>query len=112
MRQAMNPLGVYLNFWQTSLTAGSARDYTVAMVNDEDHTREGTLRLVFKDAAGHEAAVQERPFVLAPAGAESYTFTMPAPTAVGSYSVEAVAVPKDAVSEPTISHRDVEITAK
>ena len=112
MRQAMNPLGVYLNFWQTSMVAGSARDYTVAMVNDEDRAREGTLRLVFKDATGHEAAVQEHVFTLEPTGAESYTFTMQAPAVTGNYSVEAVAVPKDAVSEPTISHRIVEITAR
>jgi beta-galactosidase len=112
MRQAMNPLGVYLNFWQTSMAAGSTRDYTVAMVNDEDRTREGTLRLVFKDASGHEAAVQEHSFTLAPVGAESYTFTKPAPSIAGAYSVEAIALPKDAVSEPTISHRDVEIRAK
>ena len=110
MRQAFNPLGVYLNFWQPSLVAGSTRDYTVAMVNDEDRTREGTLRLVFKDASGHEAAAQEHAFTLAPTGAESYTFTMQAPRAAGSYSVEAIATSKEAASDPTISHRDVEIT--
>ena len=109
MRQAFNPLGVYLNFWQTKLAPGSARDYVVAMVNDEDRTREGTLRLVFKDASGREVAAQERPFVLPPAGAQSYTFTMPAPANAGMYAMEAIAVPKGAGSEPTVSHRDVEI---
>jgi beta-galactosidase len=41
MQQAFNPLGVYLNFWQPTLTAGEPYDYTIAMVNDEDRPRSG-----------------------------------------------------------------------
>jgi len=65
MEQAFNPLGVYLNFWQPALNVGESRDYTIAMVNDEDRPRAGKLRLVFTDAAGKEKAAGETVFTLA-----------------------------------------------
>jgi hypothetical protein len=34
------------------LSTGESRDYTIAMVNDEDTPRNGRLRLLFTDAAG------------------------------------------------------------
>ena len=85
MEQAFNPLGVYLNFWQPSLPAGTPRDYTIAMVNDEDRPRTGKLRLTFTGAAGKEIAAVETEFSLPPLGAQSYTVIVcklpcPAPT--------------------------------
>ena len=107
MEQAFNPLGVYLNFWQPKIPAGHSRDYTVEMVNDEDRVRSGILRVVFKDAAGREAAAQQRSFALTPFGAESYTVTLQAPAGSGEYSVEAIATATDAAGHPTVSRRDV-----
>jgi beta-galactosidase len=107
MEQAFNPLGVYLNFWQPSLNAGEVRDYTIAMVNDEDRLRSGKLRLVFTDAEGKEGASEEIPFSLAPLGAQSYTVSLKAPNAPGNYSLQAMAAAEDDVTHPTISHRDV-----
>ncbi len=111
MEQAFNPLGVYLNFWQPSLNAAQPRDYTVAMVNDEDRPRAGELRLVFIDAAGKETADEEQPFTLSPLGAQSYTVTLNTPAALGSYSLEAIATPEEDSTHPTISRRDVIVKA-
>jgi hypothetical protein len=107
MQQAFNPLGVYLNFWQPSLNAAQLRDYTIAMVNDEDRPRSGKLRLAFTDAAGKEASAQEQTFSLAPLGAQSYTVTLKTPATPGSYSLQAIAAPDDDNTNPTISRRDV-----
>lgn len=111
MEEAFNPLGVYLNFWQPSLSAGKQRYYTVAMVNDEDRPRAGKLRLVFTDAQGKDAAAVEMPFSLEPLGAQSYTLSLPSPAAAGSYTMQAIATPGDDSAHPTISHRDVTVEA-
>jgi len=111
MEEAFNPLGVYLNFWQPSLNAAEPRDYTIAMVNDEDRPRTGKLRLVFTDAAGKEAAAEEEPFSLAPLGAQSFTMTLKAPAAPGEYSLQAIATAEDESTHPTISRRDVTVRA-
>jgi len=111
MERAFKPLGVYLNFWQLSLNVGESRDYTVAMVNDEDRARTGKLRLVFTDAEGKESTSQEAPFSLAPLGAESYTVTLTAPQRPGKYSIQAIASPADDSAHPTISLRNVILQA-
>lgn len=109
MEEAFNPLGVYLNFWQPSLIAAESRDYTIAMVNDENRPRTGMLRLAFMDAAGKEAAAEERPFELEPLGAQSYTVTLKTPAAIGSYSLQAIATAKDDSAHPVISRREVTV---
>jgi hypothetical protein len=111
MEQAFNPLGVYVNFWQPALNTDELHDYTIAMVNDEDRPRSGKLQLVFTDAAGNQATSQEQPFSLAPLGAQSYTVTLKAPSAPGSYSLQAIAAPEDDNTHPTISRRDVLLQA-
>ena len=107
IEQAFNPLGVYLNFWHPSLNAAESRDYTVAMVNDEDRPRAGKLRLVFMDDAGREAAAEETAYSLAPLGAQSYTVTLMTPAALGNYSLQAIATAEDESLHPVISHRNV-----
>ncbi len=109
MEQAFNPLGVYLNFWHPSLNADETRDYTIAMVNDEDRPRAGKLRMVFTDEAGREAAAEETPFSLAPLGAQSYLITLKTPSVLGNYSLQAIATPEDESAHPVISHRDINV---
>ena len=109
MEQAFNPLGVYLNFWHPTLNAAESRDYTVAMVNDEDRPRAGKLRLAFTDDAGREAAAVETPFSLALLGAQSYTITLKTPSAPGNYSLRAIATAEDEKDHAVISHRDVTV---
>ena len=108
MEQAFNPLGVYLNFWQLTLSLGEQRHLTVAMVNDEDRPRAGKLLVSFTDAAGKEAAAEELSFSLPPLGAESYDFAITAPQTPGSSSIcERMTSPEDDSGHPTMSHGDV-----
>jgi hypothetical protein len=109
LENAFNPLGVYLDFWRPTLNAGEQHEFLIAMVNDEDRTRTGKLRLSFTDANGKEATAEELPFTLAPLGAETYTVALKAPDAVGSYSLQAVATPADDSAHMILSHRDVEL---
>ena len=109
MSQAFKPLGVYLNFWHSSLTVGESRPYDIYMVNDEDRPRAGRLRLVFVDAAGREAGGQDVRFALAPLGAQSYSVELKAPSALGQYKLEAIAEANDASADPTMSVRDVSL---
>jgi len=110
MEQAFNPLGVYLNFWHPVLDVGEVRDYTIAMVNDEDRPKTGTLKLRFTTPEGREAAALEVPFSLAPLGAQSYEVTLKTPDAPGKYLLEAIATAAGS-DHPTISHRDVTLQA-
>ena len=111
MEQAFNPLGVYLNFWHTTLNAAEMHDFTISMVNDEDRARAGTLRLTFKDAAGKDAASASLPFSLPPLGAQSYLLQIKTPSAFGDYSLDATATADGETNHPTTSHRDVTVIA-
>ena len=107
MERAFNPLGVYLNFWHDKMSAGEARYYTVAMVNDEDRPRAGKLRLSFKDAEGRERSATEIPFAIGPLGAQSYNLKLESPDTPGLYSLQATAAPRDDPEHPTTSKRSV-----
>lgn len=93
------------------MKAEQLRDYTIAMVNDEDRQRTGKLRLVFTDATGKELAAEEQPFTLSPLGAQSYTVTLKAPGVPGSYLLQAIATPQDGSTHLTISRREVILKA-
>ncbi|MDR3735681.1 MAG: glycoside hydrolase family 2 TIM barrel-domain containing protein [Acidobacteriaceae bacterium] len=107
MEQAFNPLGVYLNFWQPTMKPSEQRDFTIAMVNDDDHQRSGTLSLVFFGTDGSRVTAENRPFALASLGAMSYTVTLNAPDTPGTYSLQAIAAPSDDAAHPTVSTRNV-----
>lgn len=111
MRQAFKPLGVYLNFWHSSLGLGESRAYEIYMVNDEERARTGRLRLGFFDAGGRQVGEQDMRFSLGPWGAQSYAAELKAPMATGHYTVQAIAEPDDNVGDPTISIRDVTLQA-
>ncbi len=112
MEQAFKPLGVYLDFWHPTLTTGQRHRFNIAMVNDEDRSRTGKLRLSFADASEKEIAGDEVPFSIEPLGAETYSFEMKVPESVGSYSLRAIATPTDDTGNPTISHRDIVLEAE
>jgi beta-galactosidase len=109
MQQAFNPLGVYLNFWHSTLGVDQSRAYDIYMVNDEERLRTGRLRLMFTDARGQPVVEQDLPFSLAPLGAQSYSMELKAPAGVGPYSIQAIAVPDDDQSHPIISTRVVRV---
>lgn len=112
MEQAFNPLGVYLNFWQPTMTSGAKTLVTVMMVNDKDVSRSGTLRLRMMDASGKELAAVERPFALGALGAQSYAMWLTAPGVEGDVSLDAVAVPADDAAHTVTSHRETKLVLK
>jgi beta-galactosidase len=111
MEQAFRPLGVYLDFWHTTLTTGQLHRFNIAIVNDEDRARAGKIRLSFVGALEKEFAGDEVPFSIGPLGAETYYFEMKVPEAPGLYALQAVATPNDDIDNPTISHRNVVLEA-
>ena len=111
MEQAFKPLGLYLDFWHPTLTTGERHRFSIAMVNDEDRKRTGKLRLSFTDASGKEVAANEVSFSIDPLGAETWYLEMKVPDAVGSYSLQAVAIPAENPADTTTSHRDVALQA-
>ncbi len=112
MREAFNPLGVYLNFWQPKLDPGESRDYTVSLTNDEDRARAGDLRLTFFDATGREASSITQSFALLPLGAQSYNFTLRTPLTVGMYTLVATTRAEDDPTNEVVSRRIVQVTTK
>ncbi len=110
MSQAFNPVGVYLNFWQPRLTAGSTREYSISLVNDEDRAR-WNADFAFNDEGGKLFAEEERSIHLEPAGAESYTVSLRTPDAPGGYGLDAV-VQSKWDSDTVTSHREVLVAAK
>ncbi len=111
MQQAFSPVGVYLKFFQPELQAGSTREYTVRMVNDEDQSRTGTLRLVFHDASGRELAAVEQPYQLPALGERGIAFDLKAPDISGSVSLDAIAVPTESGAKQITSHRELVLQA-
>lgn len=107
MEQAFNPLGVYLNFWHDTLAVDQDGYYTVAMVNDEDRTRAGMLRLSFMDAQGREGPSTALPFEMGPLGAQTYNLRLQAPSVTGQYSLRAVATANDDLTHSTTSQRNL-----
>lgn len=103
MVEAFRPLGVYVNFWQPQLQAGTKRTYAVMMVNDEDKAVEGTLRLEFSGGG----AAAEVPFTMPPYGAHTWQVGLDAPASVGQYILRATA--QVAGRPATLSRRKVEV---
>jgi hypothetical protein len=94
--EAFKPLGVYLNFFQPSLAAGTTRDVKVMLVNDLDQSAEGTLTLVLENAKGRVLEKVERSFSIGAQGDASMEvpITVPA-TASGRCTLKAIANARD-----------------
>jgi beta-galactosidase len=103
--QAFQPLGVYINFWQPKLKAGTERRIAVMMVNDYSRDVNGSLNLTL-ERGGATVARWAQPFALPALGAFTYTFDFKAPEAPGAYLLKATARHS---GEPTVSRRKLEI---
>jgi beta-galactosidase len=111
MRQAFQPLGVYIAFWHPQLDTGGTRKITVMMVNDTSAEKHGTLQLKFVDSGEATASLTQVPFHLQALGAEGYLMTVHAPNQTGKYTLEAVAITSDNAADPTLSRRWVTIAS-
>jgi beta-galactosidase len=110
MSNAFAPLGVYLNFWKPSLTAGSTPSLQVMMINDQPRPVEGTLTIVLEDANGKQLGPKTTKFSLAPLGQQTCYIDFPVPQSTGKFILKAIAVETGNRSGlPTISRRRVNI---
>lgn len=110
MGEAFKPLGVYVNFFQPTLKAGEARDFTVMLVNDHDKPVGGTLALVLENASGKAVTRAEQPFELKAQGDASLTLTLPVPDTEGPCILRATAAADTKPREkPTVSRRRVTV---
>jgi len=107
MSNAFAPLGVYLSFWQPTLTAGSTQSLPVMMVNDEPHPAEGTLTIALEAANGEQVEKRTTRFSLAPLGQQTYYLDLPVPQATGKFLLKAVAEKQS--GESTTSRRRVSV---
>ena len=110
MGEAFKPLGVYLSFWQPTLTARSARTFQVMLVNDEPRLAAGTLAVTLEAEQGGELARKEVKFSVSALGQQTVYVDFVVPQAAGKCNLKASAVPEDAAfGGATVSRRHVTI---
>jgi beta-galactosidase len=112
--EAFKPLGVYLNFFGETLAAGSARDFTVLLINDKDRDAKGELRLTLETESGEEIAAVKAPFTMDAFGKTSASLKLDVPPAArGKCLLKATAAAEgDGWEKPTMSRRHVSVTAE
>lgn len=89
--EAFKPLGVYVNFFQPTLKAGSSREFTVMMVNDQPRAVQGQLTLSLETKSGQVLASVKQPFSLVDLGSQSYAISFSIPKTAGPCVLKAVA---------------------
>jgi hypothetical protein len=103
--EAFKPFGVYLNFWQPSLTPGKQRRFEIMLVNDEPEKRQGTLALTLENTAGRALARAETSFEVEGLGQQTYAVDLNIPEATGDCVLKASA-------GGTVSRRKTTVTAE
>ncbi len=108
--EAFKPLGVYVNFFQPKLAAGTERAFPIRLVNDADAPVNGTLRLTLETANGKRLARAERKFELEALGSASFDVSLAIPHAAGQYLLKAEAKPAGRHADgPTLCRRWVRV---
>jgi beta-galactosidase len=105
---AFKPLGVYLNFWQPTLRAGSEREFAVMLINDEHAELSGELVLALEKGGLGALASQRTEFSIPPLGQQTLLLRLRISETTGACLLTATA--QRPVGEPTVSRRKVEIT--
>ncbi|MGH7994952.1 MAG: glycoside hydrolase family 2 TIM barrel-domain containing protein, partial [Opitutaceae bacterium] len=106
---AFKPLGVFLRFFQPTLTAGADRTFPVMLVNDEAEPATGRVLLTLEDERGAVVARGQAPFALAGHGASALEIALAVPARMGRHRLKAAATPDRQPENPTISRREVEL---
>ena len=110
MKEACKPLGVYINFFQPKLEAGSEPRLRVMCVNDEYEAAKGKLVLSLTPASGgEEVARTETPLEIPPLGQMSFDLDLEAPRTNGDYVLSAKAYWPVKKWSPSVSRRKVAI---
>jgi beta-galactosidase len=108
--EAFKPLGVYLNFFQPTLKAGSPHEFLVIMVNDEYRPAAGKLALTLETRSGEVLSRTERAFSVPELGSQSHLITLDIPKPAADCIVKAVAaVDGKEPKEATICRRWVSV---
>jgi predicted N-formylglutamate amidohydrolase len=89
--EAFKPLGVYINFFQPMLKAGTTREFTVMLVNDESKRLKGKLALTLENKSGKVLVRVQQPFNLPELGAATQKMSLTIPEAAGDCVLRAVA---------------------
>lgn len=111
MREAFKPLGVCLDFWQTSVPAGAKGCYRVVLTNDRQEAVAGRLELGWRTASGDAAgAPAEVAFEVPAVGQTVCTLDLPAPGIAGRYALTARATAAGQSWSPAVSKRGLSIS--
>ncbi len=103
LANSFSPVGVYLNFWQPTLAAGSSHAMAVSLVNDEYEMARG--KLVLAVATGGVVRVhRELDVEVAPLGQQTYVVNLPIPSEKGPCEVTA-SLRRAESSTETVSRR-------
>ena len=105
--EAFKPVGVYINFWQSTLKADAEREFIVMVVNDLPNPARGALSLILKAESGEELIGQQQPLELAPLGQRTYNFRLHVPQTTGTCLLIATASQSD--GETTVSRRKLKL---
>ena len=110
MGEAFKPLGVYINFFQPTLKAGTDRTFTVMLVNDESVPVSGTIKLALETEKGKRLVQVEQRFDLKELGDACFSMPMTAPDFAGKCILKATAA-SDTKSKtsPTVCRRWVTV---
>jgi beta-galactosidase len=104
--EAFKPLGVYLNFFQRTLPAGSTHEFTVMMVNDEPKAQTGQLTLSLETKSGRVLARTQQEFAIPALGEQSHSMSLSIPQGAGECVLRAVARPQGRpAKEATVCRR-------
>jgi hypothetical protein len=111
MGEAFKPLGVYLDFWQPTVSAGTNRVYRVTLVNDTHEPARGWLTLAWlRESGGTVGAQAKQPFEVAPVGRSCCEIELAAPAGEGRYVLTGKASWAGKSFSPTLSRRQVTVT--
>jgi len=111
MGEAFKPLGVCLDFWQPTVTAGTNRVYRVTLVNDTYEPARGRLTLAWqRESGGIVGAQAEQSFDVAPVGLSCLEIELAAPAREGRYVLTGTALWAGKSFSPTLSRRQVAVT--
>ena len=112
MSNAFAPVGVYLSFWQPSVSTSSVRSLQTMLVNDEDREIKGTLNLVLEDSAGRRIAAHSKTFKIAPLGQNTIYDDFKFPSTTGDFLLRAIIeYQENGVTASTQSRRHIKIVA-
>jgi hypothetical protein len=111
MSEAFKPLGVYIDFWQPSVSAGTNRAYRVTLVNDTQESARGELTLAWVPESGSTVGAHaKQSFEVAPLGRRSLEMELVAPAREGRYVLTAQATWAGRSFSPIRSRRQVTVT--